>query len=258
MNAQGHMNRTDRLERVEERELVRAWQSGDRGAREGLVRACLPFVISIANGYRRWGAPTEDLVQQGLIGVLKAADKFDCTRDVRFATYAGYWIRAEIRDYVMRSYRMVRIGTTKQERRAIRSYRLAPTEDPTVLAERSGLSPERSTELMPMLRAREASYEAAAGDDTITGNDSSPEEMVSANEVQARAEHAIAQAMSRLNSREQMIVRARAFSEDDPISLSLLSVKLGVTKERVRQIEQRAWEKLRGELAPLRADLVAV
>lgn len=247
----------ERLERDEERALVRAWQTGDRRARDGLVRACLPFVVSIAHGYRRWGVAVEDLVQQGCLGVLKAAEKFDCSRDVRFATYAGYWIRAEIRDYVMRSYRVVRIGTTKQERRAIRSYRLAPTDDPQVLAQRSGLSPERTTALMPMLFAREASYEASAGDETFSGAGSSPEEMVSANEVQARAEEAIARAMDRLSSREQMIVRARAFSEDDPISLSLLSVKLGVTKERVRQIEQRAWEKLRGALEPLREDLAA-
>jgi RNA polymerase sigma-32 factor len=90
------------LEREVERELTRRWRAGDRRAGEKLVTACLPFVIGIALEYRRWGVPIEDIVQQGNLGLLKAAAKFDLSKDCRLATYAAYWIRAEIRDYVVR------------------------------------------------------------------------------------------------------------------------------------------------------------
>src|SRR5687767_13342344 len=106
----------------EEKELARRWREGDATAGERLIKASLPFVVAVAFEYRRWGVPLEDLVQQGNLGLLKAANKFDPSRDCRLVTYAVYWIRAEIRDYVVRAYRVVRIGTTKQERRAVRAY----------------------------------------------------------------------------------------------------------------------------------------
>src|SRR6202789_4662005 len=111
------------LNREDERHLAERWRAGDKAAGEQLVTACLPFVMSIALEYRRWGIPLEDIVQQGNLGLLKAADKFDIARECRLATYAAYWIRAEIRDYVVRAYRVVRLGTTKAERRALRAYR---------------------------------------------------------------------------------------------------------------------------------------
>src|SRR5208282_411377 len=101
------------------------------------------FVISIAVEYRRWGVPLEDIIQQGNLGLLRAARKFDVTRECRLATYAAYWIRAEIREYVVRGFRVVRLGTTKSERRALRTYRTTGESDPERLAASSGLTPER-------------------------------------------------------------------------------------------------------------------
>ena len=128
------------LEREAERELARRLARGRSGARAtGSSTACLPFVISIALEYRRWGVPLEDIVQQGNLGLLRAAKKFDPDRECRLATYAAYWIRAEIRDYVVRAYRVVRLGTTKAERRALRAYRThARVATPTALAAVSG------------------------------------------------------------------------------------------------------------------------
>src|SRR5579863_3989966 len=111
------------LARDVERDLARRWIAGDERAGEQIVLACLPFVVSIALEYRRWGVPLEDIVQQGNLGLLKAANKFDPSRECRLATYAAYWIRAEIRDYVVRAFRVVRLGTTKAERKALRAYR---------------------------------------------------------------------------------------------------------------------------------------
>ena len=131
------------LPEATERTLALAWKQGDRKAGEKLVCACLPFVVSIAMEYRRWGIPLEDIIQQGNIGLLKATDRFDPSRDCRLITYAAYWIRAEIRDYVVRGYRVVRFGTTKAERRALRYYRTTREDDPAILAENSGLSEAR-------------------------------------------------------------------------------------------------------------------
>ena len=120
----------------------------------------MPFVISIALEYRRWGIPLEDIVQQGNLGLLRAAKKFDPERECRLATYAAYWIRAEIREYVVRAYRVVRLGTTKAERRALRAYRTTKESDPDKLAAVSGLSREGIEQLLPLLMARESSLDA--------------------------------------------------------------------------------------------------
>ena len=151
------------LDRETERQLARRWRAGDRAAGDKLVTACLPFVISIALEYRRWGVPLEDIIQQGNLGLLRAATKFDPARDCRLATYAAYWIRAEIRDYVVRAYRVVRLGTTKAERRALRAYRKTRETDPTALAEASGMTPEKAAMLLPLLAGRETSLEREHG-----------------------------------------------------------------------------------------------
>src|SRR4029078_5319417 len=152
------------LDRDAERELARRWSAGDQFAGSQLVEACLPFVVSIALEYRRWGVPLEDIIQQGNLGLLKAAAKFDTKKECRLATYAAYWIRAEIREYVVRAFRVVRLGTTKGERRALRTYRKTKNTDPSALAEASGLSEERVTLLLPLLTGREVSLDANVND----------------------------------------------------------------------------------------------
>ncbi len=244
------------LERDVEREIAKAWRLGDRRAGEQLVEACLPFVISIALEYRRWGVPIEDIIQQGNLGLLRAAAKFDPDRECRLATYAAYWIRAEIREYVVRAYRVVRLGTTKGERRALRAYRTTHETDPEKLAAVSGLSPERIAVLLPLLAARETSLDAAANDnspvgDRLSADGPTPEDNASASEGRQRAGREIAKALATLSERERMIVKARMMN-DEPVTLQELGTKLGVSKERVRQIEERARGKLRAQLEGLR------
>ncbi len=112
-----------------EHELADLYRGGDRDAGRKLIAACLPFVVTIALEYRRWGIPLEDLVQEGNMGLLKGAERFDPDRGCRLATYAAYWIRAEIREYVARGYRIVRLGSSKSERRALRVYRKTHERD---------------------------------------------------------------------------------------------------------------------------------
>jgi RNA polymerase sigma-32 factor len=240
------------LDRETERELAGRWRTGDKRAGDKLVTACLPFVISIALEYRRWGVPLEDVVQQGNIGLLRAAAKFDLSKDCRLATYAAYWIRAEIRDYVVRAYRVVRLGTTKAERRALRTYRKTRESDPGALAVASGMSRERAEQLLPLLVAREASLDAhneehGAMIDRIACAAATPEEEASTEERRGRARSAVVEALGELTDRERLIVRERLMS-DSPRTLQELGVRLGVSKERVRQIEERACVKLRAKL----------
>jgi RNA polymerase sigma-32 factor len=244
------------LDREEERELARRWRAGDKRAGDRLVTACLPFVISIALEYRRWGVPLEDIVQQGNIGLLRAASKFDLDRECRLATYAAYWIRAEIRDFVVRAYRVVRLGTTKAERRALRTYRKTHETDPEALAASAGMSRERAEQLLPLLTAREASLDARTDEhgslfERVAGSGPTPEDEASARQRRTRAQSAVGEALSGLTDREQMIVRERLMS-DDPRTLQELGAKLGVSKERVRQIEERACGKLRAKLVDMR------
>jgi RNA polymerase sigma-32 factor len=250
------------LARDAERALARRWIAGDARAGEQIVLACLPFVISIALEYRRWGVPLEDIVQQGNLGLLRAAKKFDPERECRLATYAAYWIRAEIREYVVRAYRVVRLGTTKSERRALRAYRTTRETDPEKLANVSGLTPERAALLLPVLVAREASLDARIGDmpsgmERLASNDTSPEENASTDEVRALAKGAVDTALEALTDRERLIVRERMMS-DEPTTLQELGNQLGVSKERVRQLEERAKDKLRGSLAGLREEARAI
>ena len=248
------------LERDTERDLAQRWLAGDQRAGVQLVEACLPFVVSIALEYRRWGVPLEDIIQQGNVGLLKAAAKFDTKKECRLATYAAYWIRAEIREYVVRAFRVVRLGTTKGERRALRAFRRSQTTDPAALAAISGLSEERVRLLLPLLSARETSLDASVGDmppamDRLPSTSMSPEDEASVHEMSAQASVAVRAAVGELDEREQMIVKARLMTEDPP-TLQELGNRLGVSKERVRQLEERARSKLRGELEAF-AELVA-
>ena len=244
------------LPREEESALAIRYHAGDERAGARLISACLPFVVGIAMEYRRWGIPVEDLVQQGNVGLLRAARKFDATKECRLATYAAYWIRAEIREYVVRAYRVVRLGTTKSERRALRAYRRTGETNPEKLAAVSGLSVERVTELLPLLERRETSLDLSVGEggspmvDRMMSEGPDPEEATLRGETRSRAGRAVGEALAELSDRERMIIEERLLRED-PVTLQELGVRLGVSKERVRQLEERARGKLKIRLAPL-------
>jgi RNA polymerase sigma-32 factor len=250
------LKRVEVLDAETERELAQCWAEGDEWAGARLIESSLPFVISIAREYRRWGVPLEDLVQQGNLGLLKAASKFDPEKQCRLITYAAYWIRAEIRDYVVRSYRIVRLGTTRTERRAMRAFRRKAVDSPQALAEESGMPLVRAKQLWPLLARGDFSLDAASSDtsaavERMSYRQSSPEESAARSETIHHVRHALHSAMEALTEREQRIIEARILS-DEPCTLEALGRELGVSKERVRQLEVRARQKLRDRLEHLR------
>lgn len=240
-----------------ERDLVFAWREGDPNAGQELVKAFLPFVVSISLEYRRWNAQLDDIIQQGCLGLLRAALRFDPAQETRLATYAAYWIRAEIRDYVLRSYRMVRLGTTKGERKALRLYRTTLESEPERLALASGLSVRRVERLLPLIAAHDASFESSTGDggipiqDRLSDEEPSPEESTIRSLDGERLRASILKVLAQLSSREQTIARER-WLEEPPTTLEALGLRLGVTKERVRQIEDRTRQKVRARLIELK------
>lgn len=247
------------LSRAEERELAAEWLKGNERAARKIVLACLPFVVSIALEYRRWGVPLEDIIQQGNVGLLRAAKKFDPNKDCRLATYAAYWIRAEIREYIVKAFRVVRVGTTKSERKALRAYRTSKATTVDDLMRVSGLTRERVEVLLPILAAKEASLNAPLGhegtesvlEECLASKEPSPEEEACASEGAARRKRAVTEALTHLNERELFIVKERMLN-DEPLTLQALGARLGVSKERVRQLEEKAKLKLRAHLSPVR------
>ena len=235
-----------------ELELVVAWRAGDRRAGQRLIEACLPFVLTIAHEYRRWGIPMEDIVQEGNLGLLKAAERFDPARGCRLVTYAAYWIRAEIRDFVVRAYRVVRLGASKGERRALRLYRRTRERDPKALAHASGLAVERVEKLLPLLMARDAALDTpeSAGlspAERLADAAPSPEEQAADHEESELMGTVLREAILELPPREQHILRARWLTEQ-PQTLEEVGVHFGISKERVRQLEERAKARLESRI----------
>ena len=256
------LSRVRPLESEEERQLALRYRNGDKRAGDKLIRANLPFVVSIAREYRRWGIPLEDIIQQGNLGLLKAASKFDPARECRLVTYAAYWIRAEIREYVVRGYRMVRLGTTKSERKALRLYRKTRESDPATLAALSGLSRQRAEMLVPVLTARDVSLDQtpATGVEPmarLASASPSPEEVACDADMRGQTRGALDSLLRELSPRERTIVRSR-WMRDEPVTLERLGAQLGVSKERVRQLEERIAGKLRERLEPFRTYAQAV
>ena len=246
-----------------ERDLANRYRKGERDCGRRLIEACLPFVMTIALEYRRWGLSMEDIVQEGNIGLLKAAERFDPDRGCRLATYAAYWIRAEIREYVARGYRIVRLGSSKSERRALRIYRKTHERDPSALAELSGLTEQRATELLPLLMARDVSLERSPNDDgkapvdRLADGARSPEEEACRSDERDHLQTALKQVVAELSPRERRIVKQRWLT-DEPKTLEQLGQAFGVSKERVRQLEERAKKRMRERLEAIVGEPFAI
>lgn len=246
--------KTPATDREAELSLIRAYQQGDIRSGDQLVRAHLALIRSIAHGYRLWGIGVDDLVQQGCLGLLKAVQRFDPERAPSLQAYATYWIRAEIRDYVVRGYRIVRLGTTRTERKALRMYRVREIHDAQELAVQSGMPLARCEQLWPLLTQRDSHIDDTrkhpAPLDRLAHETQTPESLALLRESCDTMRAQVDEALGALSARERRIVEARMMT-DEPSTLEALGVELGLSRERVRQLEAAAKAKVKDRLSVL-------
>lgn len=260
------------LDAETETALARAWRDHrDEAALHRLVTAYMRLAISMAARFRRYGAPMNDLIQEAGLGLMKAADKFDPERGVRFSTYAVWWIKASIQDYVMRNWSMVRTGSTSSQKSLFFNLRRVQarlereaqargeTLDGHQLRQRIATEvgvPLADVEMMEgRLSGSDYSLNATqnAGDEGREWIETLEDEGRQADEIVSRDQDIntlrgwLVSAMQALNDRERFIVRERRLREE-PRTLESLGQELGLSKERVRQLEAAAYAKMRRSL----------
>jgi RNA polymerase sigma-32 factor len=254
------------LRRDAENQLGRRSRKGDVAATHRLINANLRFVVKIAGEYRSTGLPIADLVQEGNLGLMKAVSKFDPDRGLRLISYAVWWIRAYIRAYILRSWSLVRIGTTQAERRLFfalgkeyRYFRDSSSDgdavDVEVLAKRLMVKPCKVIDMRTRIAARDRSMDAPLFHesdvslmDVLPGNaEEIPEYMVGMQEEARLRGRQLRVALSRLRPRERFILERRT-SDDQPATLQSIACELKVSAERVRQLEIRARLKVRASM----------
>lgn len=251
------------ISRDEEQELARRWRrQGDVSAAHALICANLRFVVKVAQEYRSYGVRLPDLVQEGNIGLMMAVKKFDPERGLRLITYAVWWIRAYMQSYIIRSWSLVKIGTTQaqkklfyklsQTREAIR--RLTGSEDTDAIAESLAVR-EDEVEEMAVRMARDVSLDAELVEgegftlgDRLVDERENQEHLLIRQQEESHLSTAVAAALERLNERERAIVHDRILA-DEPRTLQELADDYGISRERVRQLEKNALAKLKGALA---------
>lgn len=240
---------------------VKFRDEADLDAARQLIVSHLRLVASIARGYIGYGLPQADLIQEGNIGLMKAVKRYDPERGVRLVSFAMHWIKAEIHEYIVKNWRLVKIATTKAQRKLffnLRSIRtglgtLQPAEVAGI-AKVLNVKPEEVIEMEGRLGGHEVSLEAHFGDD----NDESfspiaylpdaglePSDALQAKQDEMRETTGLAHALESLDERSRRVVQARWLQEDDSKTLHQLADEFGVSAERIRQIEQKAMQKMK-------------
>ncbi|HQZ03353.1 MAG TPA: RNA polymerase sigma factor RpoH [Thauera sp.] len=259
------VNRMPMLSEQQEVELAtRLRDDGDVDAARQLVMSHLRVVVSIARGYLGYGLPHADLIQEGNIGLMKAVKRFDPTRGVRLVSFAMHWIKAEIHEYVLKNWRLVKVATTKAQRKLFFNLRsmkqdsgtLNPTEVDAIAAQ-LGVKPEEVVEMETRLGGRDVPLEGGSDDDDerfapiayLPDPHAEPSEVLAQTQLAHLQDSGLRNALASLDERSCAIVKRRWLSEGDSATLHELAAEYGVSAERIRQIEAKAMQKMRGMLA---------
>ncbi len=249
------------LSREDEVELAERFRDeGDLEAARALVLSHLRFVVHVARGYMGYGLPVGDLIQEGNIGLMKAVKRFDPSMGVRLVSFAVHWIRAEIHEYVLRNWRLVRVATTKAQRKLFFNLRRMKknlgwlSEDEThAVARDLGVEPREVREMEQRLAARDLSFDPTPADEDegvyspaayLPADGADPAVAVEQAEWDDAASDSLTLALERLDDRSRRIIETRWLAEDK-LTLHDLADEFGVSAERVRQIETQAIRKLR-------------
>lgn len=254
------------LTQEEELQLARSLRDeGSIDAARQLVLSHLRLVVAIARGYKGYGLPQADLIQEGNIGLMKAVKRFDPERGVRLVSFAVHWIKAEIHEFILRNWRLVKIATTKAQRKLffnLRSMKQAldtmSPEEVAEVARQLDVKPEEVVEMETRFSGRDISLEPLSEDDdeetfspiAYLTDGSEPSHVLEDEQTMHLRGEGLEQALGSLDARSRHIIEARWLREKDTATLHELADELGVSAERVRQIEAKAMQKLRAVMAP--------
>lgn len=255
------------LEREEEAELALSWQQErDEHALKKLTEAHLRLAIASASKYRHYGLPAADLIQEGTVGLMEAAYRFEVSRDVRFSTYASWWVRAAVQDYVLRNWSIVRTGTTSAHKalffnlKRLKARMGVDPDRPLSFTARGQIADEMGVKIRDVeamegrMKANDRSLNAPVADesaqewqDLLVSESPAPDAVYMESHDSVKKAKLIEQAMENLTERESFIIRERQLKEDG-VTLAVLGSQLGISKERVRQLEAQALGKLKQAL----------
>lgn len=261
---QGYLDSVQRipiLEREEEIELFERLQDeDDLDAARKIVMSHLRYVVYIARGYMGYGLPLEDLVQQGNVGLMKSVRRFDLSHGVRLVSFAVHWIKAEIHEFILKNWKIVKVATTKAQRKLFFNLRKAKQrlgwfnqEEVELVARDLGVKPQEVLEMENRLSVSDESYEPVDTDDDdfhpgpagylTSGDTEDPAWVAAGDEITDIRADGIQSALASLDDRARDIVTSRWLS-DAKMGLKELSAKYGISMERIRQIEARSFEKM--------------
>src|SRR5258705_6443124 len=261
------VNRFPLLTADQEVELGRRLQrDNDVDAARQLVLSHLRLVVSVSRKYVGYGLPQADLIQEGNIGLMKAVRRFDPERGVRLVSFALHWIRAEIHEYVLRNWRLVKVATTKAQRKLffnlrrmkVRSAALSDKEA-LAIAKDLGVKPEEVLEMEMRLSGRDVPLEPQRDEEGdvvtpiayLTDTDNEPVQILERAETETNRAEGLKRALAKLDERSRRIIEARWLAESDPATLQDLANEYGVSAERIRQIEGKAIQSMRGQMSAL-------
>ena len=251
------------LSQQEETDLARRFrQEEDLDAARQLIVSHLRVVVAIARGYMGYGLPQADLIQEGNIGLMKAVKRFDPERGVRLVSFAVHWIRAEMHEFILRNWRIVKIATTKAQRKLFFNLRsMKPglntlgSDEVKAVARQLGVNPEEVVEMETRLGGKDIALEPLGGDEGdeayapiayLTDNDAEPGRILEHEQTARLKGEGLQQALASLDARSRRIIEARWLREADQATLHDLAAEFGVSAERIRQIEHKAMQKMRG------------
>ncbi len=260
------VNQIPMLTPEQEKEYAERLQyHGDLQAAQSMVMSHLRLVVSIARQYLGYGLPHADLIQEGNIGLMKAVKRFDVNRGVRLVSFAVHWIKAEIHEYVIRNWRMVRIATTKAQRKLFFNLRSMRPDSSSLdpeqiqgIADKLNVKPAEVVEMEIRLTGRDMSLDpgpSAHSDDDdftpidyLTDDDNTPYEVIARRDHEELQTHGLTAALESLDARSRRIVESRWLQDDGGLTLHQLADEFGVSAERIRQIEAAAMKKMRAFL----------
>ncbi len=259
------VNRFPLLTQEREAAFARRYRTeGDLEAARELVVSHLRVVVAVSRGYLGYGLPQADLIQEGNIGLMKAVKRYDPERGVRLVSFAVHWIRAEMYEYILRNWRIVKVATTKAQRKLFfnlrslkQSFNSLGVEEVKAVAKQLGVKPDEVVEMETRLTGRDIAIELAGDDEEesfapiayLAAENAEPGRLLEHEETERLRASGLGRALAGLDARSRRIIEARWLNEKEAATLHDLAAEFGVSAERIRQIEVKALARMKGVIA---------